>query len=171
MATSMTKTTKNVEEKSIKKKFNKDDMIPCRSITNGELFMTGPKSGELYSWADYDDITEVSYEDLTYDIRSSRTSFSTTPRFIILDEDFVSENQSKLEPIYDSLYSTKDLRDILSLQPAQIKKVCEGLPKGALQSLKGVVGTMVSKGTFDSVTKLKVLDEIFGTQMLQLLVN
>ena len=70
--TNTTETTKNKSKKEEKKalennskvntvvkEYNGDDLIPCRSMTKGELICVGKKSKETYVWADYGDITEV----------------------------------------------------------------------------------------------------------------
>ena len=61
-----------VETKAVKK-FAQDDMIPCRSVTFGELLVTGPKTKLLYSFANYNDITEIEFQDLQA-LRSTRSS-------------------------------------------------------------------------------------------------
>ena len=63
-----------------KKKFDASEPILCKSITSGELFMVGAKSRLLYKWADYNDVQEVEYQDLLYDVRTGN-SFSKYPRF------------------------------------------------------------------------------------------
>lgn len=170
MATKMTKAT--TEEKPVvkveKRKFEKDELIPVKSITGGELLMVGHQTGLLYKWVDFDDVQEVEYQDLQYDVRASG-SYSKYPRFIILDEDFVEQN--KLGELYDSLYSKDDIREILELPANQLKKVIEGLPKGAKESIKTLASTMIRNGSFDSVSKIKVIDEIFETEMLHTLTD
>lgn len=173
MATSMKKatTTDEAVESKPKRKFNNDDYIPCRSITNGELFMEGARSKDLYQWADYGDEIEVQYQDLVYDAKlGEKASFSKRARFIILDDDFINQNP-QLNDVYSNMYTKNDLREILNLPVSKLQKEVESLPNGAKEALKGMVSTQVSNGTFDSVSKLKVLDEIFGTEMLQLLVG
>ena len=51
MATSMKKTTTSkpkVEETSTKRVFEPNDLIPCKSITAGELLMEGYKTKFVY---------------------------------------------------------------------------------------------------------------------------
>lgn len=175
MATSMKKTTttakKDVAETSAKKKtFQPNDLIPCKSITAGELLMEGYKTHFVYRWADYDDIQEVEYQDLAYDIRIHGRSYSRYPRFIVLDDDFVEQNPV-LNEVYSKIYSISDLRKMLDLSPAEIKKIIPTLPVGARESLKTIVSTAVSNGTFDSINKIKAFDEVFETQMFQTLFN
>lgn len=154
-----------VKEKRI---FKNDDLIPCRSITNGELLMVGNKTNILYRWADYDDVAEVEYQDLIYEARVSRSSFVSYPRFIILDEDFVEQNRQVAE-IYEKMYTVKDLRNILNMSPMEMRNIIPSLPQGAKESIKGLAATMIHNGQLDSVKKIKVLDELFDTDMMKIL--
>lgn len=158
----------NTEKEEIKmpekRKFQDEDLIPCVSITPGELFMVGEKSKTLYTWADAEDVVDVEYRDLAYAARSgSKTMFK--PRFIVQDKDFLAQFP-KLEDAYGSMYSMADLKAILKLPPSQLKSEVNMLPVGAKDALKSIIATMIDNGTFDSIQRIKVLDEIFGTQML-----
>ena len=176
MATNMKRTTKSqpVEKTEVdvneteKRVFQPEDLIPCKSITPGELLMEGYKTHFVYKWADYDDVQDVEYQDLMYDIRIQGRSFSKYPRFVILDDDFVEQNPV-LNEIYSKIYTIADLRKILDMSPNEIKKVVETLPQGAKESLKMIVSTAVHNGTFDSLNKIKVLDELLDTKMTQAL--
>lgn len=153
-------------EKVTVKKFKNEDLIPCRSITNGELLMIGPKTGNLYKWANYDEITDVEYSDLLYDVRSSDARFAMYPRFIVLDDDFIAQNK-KLSDLYAKVYSVDDLRSVLiKTTPSEMKKIIIELPTGIQQTIKGLASTMIQEGSLDSVKKIKVIDDLFGTQLL-----
>lgn len=154
-----------VEETKVEpKKFNQEDLIPCKSITAGELLMVGERTKMLYRWADADDIQEVEYQDLIYAARSN-SGFVFKPRFIIMDNDFVAQNP-KVQEKYDTMYTNKDLRDIIMLSPKEIKKIVPTLPEGVKESLKSMASTMIDNGTLDSVARIKVLDELFDTNMM-----
>lgn len=152
------------EVKAEKKKFKPTDMIPCVSITPGEMFYIGMKSGTLYTFAGIDDIVEIEFRDLDYAARSKDTMMYK-PRFIVQDKDFIVLHDS-LDKIYSSLHTVGDLKNILKLSPEQMKKVITSLPEGAKDSIKTIAATMVDNGTLDSVKRVKVLDEVFGTEML-----
>ena len=169
--TASTEAVEAVKEDSIVAKdkvkakvFSKSAPILCRSINNGGMGIEGAKSGNFYQWADYGDEDEVEYQDLIYMVRA-RQSWVYKPRLIILDEDFVEQNP-QLKDLYDSLYTTKDLKDILKMTPAKMKAAIENLPDGAKDSIKGIVATMIDTGALDSISKVKVIDEIFGTKLL-----
>lgn len=165
--------TKDVEQENVEteikeepkiRKYEKEDIIPCRSFTNGKLLVTGEKSGILYRWADYGDIEEVEYQDLVYMIRSHKACI-TRPRFIIQDEEFLTQYPD-LKTLYDSLYTQKDLTDILNLPVYQMKSAIAELPNSARESLKGIAASMIMSGKYDSVKKITALDEIFETHLL-----
>ena len=147
-----------------KKIYEKDETIVCKSITNGLLLVTGEKSGMLYRWADYGDEEEIEYQYLIYMIRSKNPSVFK-PRFVIENKDIL-EDYPVLKNLYNSLYSTSDLRDILKLPTSQMRKVIADLPSGAFDAIKGISASMIMDGSLDSVAKIKVLDEIFDTHLL-----
>ena len=146
------------------RKYEKEDAILCKSITNGKLLITGDKSDILYRWADYGDVEEVEYQDLVYMIRAHKPCIYR-PRIIIQDKEFLSQH-SELNTLYNSLYSTKDLKDILALPVSQMRAAINDLPDGALDAIKGVAASMVTSGNYDTVAKIKALDSIFGSNLL-----
>lgn len=182
MATSMKRTTSTsakakaesevVKETTVKEQrvFEKEDLIPCRSITFGELLMVGAKTKFVYKWADYDDVQEVEYQDLIYDVKIPGGSYSRFPRFVVIDDDFLEQNPV-LNDVYSKIYSKQDIRKILDLSPRELENAVKGLPKGVKDSLKTMVATMITNGSFDSMNKIKVLDELLDTQMAQTLFN
>lgn len=166
---SMTKTT-NEETKTETRKYSNTDLIPCRSIVSGGLYIEGMRTKILYSWADYGDVVEMEYQDLIYMVRTRANTDIYEPRIIIEDEEFIEQNKS-LADLYESMYTTKDLRDILAMPTAKMKQEIIKLPNGVKNAIKGIASTMIDSHALDSVQKIKVLDEIFGTQMLLTLVQ
>jgi len=154
-----------VVEKREAKKFESTDGIPCRSIVSGGLYMSGIKSHIMYEWSDNGDVTEVEYQDIVAAIRSN-VSYISKPYFIIEDEDIIAQFP-QLNKIYASMYSFKDLRDVLTeLSPKSMKTTILSLPDGAKESIKNIASQMISNGTLDSVQKIKILDEIFDTELM-----
>lgn len=163
---SKTTNTPVVEERI----FNPEDTIPCRSIVSGGLYIEGSRSHILYSWADCGDVEDVEYRDLIYLVRTRANANIYSPRIIIEDEDFINQNKS-VKDFYDSMYDTSDLNQILLLPISQMKAEIANLPIGAKESIKGIAATMIDSHVFDSVQRIKALDEIFGTNMLLTLVQ
>ena len=153
-----------VEEAPAKKTFKDKDGVKCVSITAGELFMPGIKTQILYSWVDAGDVAYVEYADLVAEVRT-KGMYAFRPRFVVDDEDFIAEFP-ELDTLYASLYSKKDLSRILKLEPAQMRKVISDLPDGAKESIKSMAVSAIERGELDSINRIKVIDEIFGTEML-----
>ena len=126
--------------------------------------MPGLKSNILYTWVDSGDVVEVEYQDLMAAIRSNN-GYVMRPLFVIEDSDVI-EHYPQIKKLYDSLYSVGELEDvILDLDPASMKATILSLPEGAQTSISHLASKMVSDGRLDSVKKIKILDEIFDTDM------
>lgn len=151
-----------VPEKKVKK-FDPSDGILCRSVIQGGLYMEGQKTNMTYSWMDYGDTSEVEYRDLVAEVRS-KSRFVFNPWFIIEDEDFLAEFPN-VKDFYEKSYTMKDLRKILEMPVNQMVEEIEKLPKGAKESLKSIAAKQVSTGMLDSVSKIKALDKIYGTDL------
>lgn len=174
MATKKTATENEiVEEKTVveeikpvvkqPKKFAQDDMIPCRSVTYGELLLTGPKSKLLYSWANYGDVTEIPFQDLQA-LRSTRSSYLFRPRFIIEDEDLVELWAKDLKDMYNNLVD-EDVDALFKLPLNQFKSKLKKAPRGVQQAVKNIAGEKILNGSLDSLAKIKAIDEILNTDL------
>lgn len=146
-----------------KKKFGQEDLITCKSVITGGLYMEGQKSKQLYVFGDYGGETEIEYRDLVAEVRLN-SSFVFEPRFIIEDEDFI-EGFPQLKQFYAKYLSAQDIRNILELPTNQMLKRMQELPSSSLDSLRNTAATMVATGAIDSVSKIKALDEFFETDM------
>lgn len=151
------------------KKFKETEPIACMSVTVGGLYMEGAKSGDLYSWLDIGDVVDVEYRDVMAELRK-RSRFIFRPFFVVQDEDFLSEHP-ELSEFYGSLYTPEDIEAILRMPASKMKATIETLPEGVKEAVKGLAMTMIDDGRLDSVSAIKVIDEIFGTEMLLKLAN
>lgn len=165
-ATKKTPESKKEEKKEVKetkKKFEPSDLIKCRSVCQGGLYLEGARTKMPYEWADYGATEDVEYRDLAELVRT-RSGYIFNPFFIIDDDDFVNEFP-QLKKFYEDNYSVKELASILDLPVDQMVAEVKALPKGALDSLKSIAASQVSAGQLDSVRKIRELDAIFGTDL------
>lgn len=149
---------------STKREFKDNDPIRCTSVTSGKLIMIGLKTQQRYAWLDAGDYLDVDYADVIAAVRT-RNPYITKPRFVVDDEDFIEQNKS-LQKLYDSLYSKDDLTKILQLPANKMAEVIKKLPEGVQETVKSIAVTAIENGSLDSIQRVKVIDEIFGTQML-----
>lgn len=145
------------------RKYAPDDMITCRSITYGELLLSGKKSKLLYSWANYGDTTEVEYQDLQA-LKSTRSSYLFKPRIVIEDEELVEQWDKDFGEMYKSIVDV-DVEDLLKLPLNQFKSKLKKAPKGVQQAVKNIAGEKILNGSLDSLAKIKAIDEILGTDL------
>jgi hypothetical protein len=152
-----------VAKKAVARKFAPDDMITCRSITYGELLLTGTKSKLLYSWANYGDTTEVEFQDLQA-LKSTRSSYLFRPRFVIEDEELIAQWGKDFGDMYKDIVHT-DVEDLFKLPLNQFKAKLKKSPKGVQQAVKNIAGEKIMNGSLDSLSKIKAIDEILGTDL------
>ena len=145
------------------RKYAPDEMIPCRSMTYGELLLTGTKSKMLYTWANYGDVTEMEFQDLQA-LRSTRSSYLFKPRFIIEDSELVEQWDSDLGKMYKDIIDV-DVEDMFRLPLNQFKSRLKKAPAGVQQAVKNIAGEKILNGSLDSIAKIKAIDEILGTDL------
>lgn len=157
--------TKSEPKQAVKapRKFAPDDKIICRSVTFGELLLTGVKSRLLYTWANYGDTTEVEFQDLQA-LKSMKSSYLYRPRFIIEDEELVEQWCKDFGDMYKNIEDT-DVENLFNLPLAQFKSKLKKTPKGVQQAVKNIAGEKILNGSLDSIAKIKAIDEILGTDL------
>lgn len=156
------KATKTESKKS-PRKYAPDDLIACRSITFGELLLSGTKSKLLYSWANYGDVTEVEFQDLQA-LKSTRSSYLFKPRFVIEDEELVEQWGKDFADMYQNITNV-DVEDLFKLPLNQFKSKLKKAPRGVQQAVKNIAGEKILNGSLDSLAKIKAIDEILGTEL------
>ena len=155
------------KEKAVQKtvrKYAPTDRIPCRSLTYGELLLTGPKTKLLHTWANYGDVTEMEYQDLQA-LKSTRSSYLFKPRFIIEDEELVEQWAGDFKKMYDDIVET-DVEALFRLPIAQLKAKLKRAPAGVQLAVKNMAGEKIMNGTLDSLAKIKAIDEVLDTQLM-----
>ena len=155
------------KEKAVQKsvrKYAPTDRIPCRSLTYGELLLTGPKTKLLHTWANYGDVTEMEYQDLQA-LKSTRSSYLFKPRFIIEDEELVEQWSGDFKKMYDDIVEM-DVEALFRLPIGQLKAKLKKAPAGVQLAVKNMAGEKIMNGTLDSLAKIKAIDEVLDTQLM-----
>lgn len=146
------------------KKYAPTDRIACRSVTGGELFLVGPKSQLLYTWEDYNDTTEVEYQDLQA-LQSRKSGFLVKPRFIIEDEELVEQWGSMLKPIYDKI-TTQDIEEFFELPLNKFKAQLKVMPVGLKDAIKTKTVQMIENDEIYDIRKVREMDATWGTDFV-----
>ena len=146
------------------RKYAPTDRIPCRSLTYGELLLTGPKTKLLHTWANYGDVTEMEYQDLQA-LKSTRSSYLYKPRFIIEDEELIEQWSGDFKKMYDDIIEM-DVEALFRLPIGQLKAKLKKAPAGVQLAVKNMAGEKIMNGTLDSLAKIKAIDEVLDTQLM-----
>ena len=143
-----------------------NDEINCTSVTSGELIMIGAKTHNLYRWMDYGDTQAVEYQDLRAEKFNAKSRYIYDPLFVISDEDLLATPEfAAVKDRYNNMLSVDDVYKIFSLDTVSFRKTLESLPVGLRNSVKSIAVTKIEDGTFDSIQKIKIMDEILQTDL------
>ena len=143
-----------------KKVFTDSDYILCRSVCSGGLNVVS-QSGNLYEFKDYGAECEINYRDLVTLIRRG-SDHVFLPRFVILDDDFLKDFPT-VQKVYGTMYTMSDLVEILELPIAHMKAEIAKLPKATKDSMRNLIATQIANGKLDSISKVRVLTELFNS--------
>jgi hypothetical protein len=146
-----------------KPKHDPSELICCRSVRFGELRLIGPKTHQVYSWANEGDEREVEYQDLmSWKALGSRYLFD--PMIIIEDEEIVEEWNADIGKIYDK-FNTIDLKEMFRLPHRQFVAQLKRLPDGVKPTIQNMAYAMIQDGSLYDLRTIKAIDEILGTEL------
>ena len=156
--------SKPAPAKKTPKKYGPNDMIECRSVTGGELILVGQKSQLQYTWADYNDVAWVEYQDLQA-LQSRRSNFLTKPRFVIEDEELVEQWGSMLKPIYDKVID-QNIEDFFELPINKFRAQLSVMPAGLKDAIKTKAVQMIQNDELYDIRKVREIDAAWGTDFV-----
>lgn len=151
------------EAKKEPRQFNQNDLILCRSVTAGWLGCSG-KSGQYYVFENFGDECEIEYQDL-FALKSRHSNYIYAPHFVIEDEELLENPRwADVAKFYDEkVYTMEDVEEVLNLPINNFEAALKKLPKGLAKSLQVRVAQKIEDGTFDSLKKIKIIDDVYGT--------
>lgn len=149
--------------------YKPDDLILCRSMFAGKLLFTGIKTKMTYEFSNIGDVQYIEYQDLRAAMVTGVISL-TAPYIIVEDEVLLEDpHWKKISDLYNQLYSSEDVEKILNLPAPQFKEAFFNLPIGFKKTINTLVATRIEEGTFDSMNKVRIIDDICGTDLRLLL--
>lgn len=151
-----------------KKKHDPEELFMCRSLVVGELVFTSKKTGVEYYWSNYGDEQQVQYQDLL-SLMLSRSDFLFKPWFIIEDSSLIDEKEwAGLRKLYMNLYDYDNLDAVLELNDEEFKNALLAAPEGVRNSIKMLVSMRIEEETFDSLNKIKIVEQVLGVKIYDL---
>lgn len=154
-----------VVESKKPKKYEPDDLIPCRSMYAGTLLFTGEKTKITYEFSNMGDFRYIEYQDLLSALLVRKKSIFA-PYIIIEDEELLENvHWQEVKKVYDGLYSRQDLINLINLPTSKFDSEFRKLPSGFKNTIATMVSEMITEGTFDSMNKIKIIDKECGTDL------
>ena len=154
-----------VEQPKQPRKYEPNDLIPCRSMYAGCLLFTGDKSRITYEFSNIGDFRYIEYQDLLAAMLVQKKSLFA-PYIIIDDEELLeSPHWKQVKAVYDGMYTKEDLIDLINLPTVQFNEEYRKLPRGFQKTIATMVSGMVANGTFDAMNKIRIIDEVCGTDL------
>ena len=154
----------------VEREYEQYDLIPCRSLTSGTLYIdsTVTKSSNTYEWSDFGDVREIEYQDLIA-MKQRHSAFIYRPTFMIEDKELLAQPRWRdVAALYKSLFPAADIEKLLRADANTLRKTLKNLLPAVQMSVSEYAADMIESGKLDSITKIKVIDEVCGTELYKL---
>ena len=150
---------------TIRLNIDKEEQIACSSATEGELIFVGSVTGNKYIWQKFGDTITVEFQDLQREINLHKALIYKP--YIMIDDEEILEAMPQLEALYNNLFTEEDLIGLINAPINVFKREFVKLPQGLKDTVVTRIAIMVDGGQFDSMGKIKFIDEICGTCLVQ----
>lgn len=143
------------------------ELIACRSMIYGHLYLDGPKTAMNYSWSNVGDIREVEYQDLlSWKVMRSHCLFD--PMIVIEDDEIREEWDNDLGSIYAKVDSV-DVDGMFRLSISVFKDRLSKLPNSVRETVQNTAYRMIQENRLYDIRYIKAIDEILGTELLMMI--
>lgn len=151
------------------KVYDQHDLILCKNVSAGWLKMTG-KSGIPYVWKGTGDLCEVEYGDL-WARKTAKSEYLYKPYFVIEDDELMEQPRWKdLKEFYDKkVYGLDNVDAIINVPTTSLRRVLTEISDGMRNAVAVRAATMIEKGTLDSLKKIKIIDDVCGTDLISII--
>lgn len=153
-----------VEKNTKPRKIADDEYIECKAMKNHRVIFIGAKSKDRHEFSGFGDICSIQYQDLRACVTGRTKDFLFDPCFIILDDDVLAQPQfKKLKEMYDKMYVVEDVDELFNMRDIEFKAKLLAANEGLKELILSSATQRLKEGTFNSITKLRMIDEVFHT--------
>lgn len=139
-------------------------MIPCHSIFPGVVHFYGIHSGMTYKFVGSGDRRNVEYQDLKAAMLEGYPSIFN-PDIIIEDDNLLNdEHWIDVKNVYANMFDENDIQKLMNLRASDFKVAFTQVPAVVQKIIIEKYATQIENGTFDDLSKAKIIDEICGTR-------
>ncbi len=144
--------------------YRPDEMIPCHSIFPGVVHFYGIHSGMTYKFVGSGDRRNVEYQDLKAAMLEGYPSIFN-PDIIIEDDNLLNdEHWIDVKNVYANMFDENDIQKLMNLRASDFKVAFTQVPAVVQKIIIEKYATQIENGTFDDLSKAKIIDEVCGTR-------
>ena len=158
------------EEKAVKKvsktipayqvkRFDPDDLIPCKSIVPWKVVLTGADKQTVYRWGGFGDVEYVPYRDL----QTWRRNAVKDGLIMIEDPDICYQWKKELGAVYDNFLNVEYPEEFFDLDDEVFEKLLNNAPNNLKEVIKFTAMDMIRNTNYPSLSKISIVDKVLNT--------
>lgn len=155
--------TKKVERK-VRVQLNRNELVICKSVFDGILSFTNPRTMENWQWR-LGDEQELTIGDLLLMNSGKNKLFLTTPWIVLdTDNDELIERLG-LSSLYNNIEYIEDIEGLFNLSLTEFKKKLKQMPDGYKSNIGTIARNKIEDGSLYDKRKIKALEDDLGIEL------
>lgn len=148
------------------KKYNPDDLIPCRSIVPWYLETLGLDKRTPYKWPSYGDLEYVAYRDLQ---SWRRKPIIMEGMIFIEDPDICEQWKHDLGKVYKNYVGIEYPEEFFDKSDEEFEKMLTESTESFKEIIKYTAAMMIRNENYPSIQKISIVDRVLGTGLKDLI--
>lgn len=144
----------------VHKKYDPDELIPCRSVCPWKLNALGVDRVTVYHWEYFGDVDYVKYRDLQ---AMRRKDYITKPKIIIEDADLCYQWRRELGDTYNYFIGVQYPEEFFDKNDDEFATLLRKAPDTIKEVIRVTAVNMIKNENYPSIAKLDLIDKILGT--------
>jgi hypothetical protein len=161
VATETVVPAEKVVQKPKKRNVDRDEYVDVMSNTTGKLFYSS-RTGAEFVFTEYGQTDQIQVSELI-NMNNKNPRYLKEPWLIIMDEDVVQF--LGLSKVYENIIMPEEFETFFNRPVEEIEAFIRKAPKGMTQLIVSMAQTKVQDGTLDSMRVVKLINDIFGTDL------
>lgn len=154
--------TKSNRQKRVE--IDRNELIACRSTTNGRLIYISPRSKEKFIWDSFGQVEFIEMGELIT-MKSAHPKFLMNVQLVVDDEE--AAEYLGLNKIYDEMLYVDDLDEIFEKTNDELLEILPKLPAGLRKAVGTRARTLIEEGaqSLDSRSKVNLIGQELGIDL------
>lgn len=155
-------TVSETPKRKQKVEVDRNELVICRNVTDGQLIYKSRKTGLTTIWMNYGDVEYLDVGELLT-MKASQPKFLTDVWLVIDDEEVVEF--LGLKHIYKNLADVEDIDSFFHKTPSEINEIASKLPKGLKETIGTRARKLIESGDLYDNRKIKALENTLKLEL------